>query len=193
MNGWAVKRMNELTLLILEKILEAIYFSLFLIFGKNIKNKRLLFIVIMIFQYLILKQFIKFNVLFQIIYTFLSFINLKVLYKDKAQITDIFLFAVASIILILIGMICVAFRYLLNTNYISVLILNKILLFVFLFLIKNKINYFYKKYYNHWNRKEKGSVVKIRSLTLRNISLIVFNLMFYIINIGLTYIILLKL
>lgn len=185
--------MNEFVLLILEKVLEAIYFSLFLIFGKGIKNKKLLFIGIMVFQYLILKQFIKFNVLFQIIYTFLSFINLKVLYKDKAQITDIFLFAVASIILILIGMICVAFRYLLNTNYISVLILNRILLFVFLFLIKNKINYFYKKYYNHWNRKEKGSVVKIRSLTLRNISLIVFNLMFYIINIGLTYIILLKL
>lgn len=185
--------MNELTLLILEKILEAIYFSLFLIFGKNIKNKRLLFIVIMIFQYLILTTFIEFNVIFQITYIFLSFINLKVLYKDKAQITDIFLFAVASIILIIISMMCVALRYLFNTNYITVLIINRILLFGFLFLIKNKINSLYKKYYKNWNRKEKGSVVKIRSLTLRNISLIVFNLMFYIINIGLTYIILLKL
>ena len=185
--------MNEFVLLILEKVLEAIYFSLFLIFGKNIKNKRLLFIGIMVFQYLILTTFIEFNVIFQIIYIFLSFINLKVLYKDKAQITDIFLFAVASIILIIISITCVALRYLFDTNYITVLIINRILLFGFLFLIKNKINCLYRKYYNNWNRKENGSVVKIRSLTLRNISLIVFNLMFYIINIGLTYIILLKL
>ena len=185
--------MNEFVLLILEKVLEAIYFSLFLIFGKGIKNKKLLFIGIMVFQYLILTTFIEFNVIFQIIYTFLSFINLKVLYKDKAQITDIFLFAVASIILIIISIMCVALRYLFDTNYITVLIINRILLFGFLFLIKNKINCLYRKYYNNWNRKENGSVVKIRSLTLRNISLIVFNLMFYIINIGLTYIILLKL
>lgn len=185
--------MNEVILLILEKVLEAIYFSLFLIFGKGIKNKRLLFIGIMIFQYLILKQFIKFNVLFQIIYTFLSFINLKVLYKDKAQITDIFLFAAGSIFLIFISMLCVITRYIFNTNYLNVLIFNRIVLFICLFLIKNKINYFYKKYYENWNRKSKGSVIKIRSLTLRNISLIMFNLMFYVINIGLTSIILLKL
>lgn len=185
--------MNEIILLVLEKILEAIYFLLFLIFGKGIKNKRLLFIGIMIFQYLILKQFIKFNVLFQIIYTFLSFINLKVLYKDKAQITDIFLFAAGSIFLIFISMLCVITRYIFNTNYLNVLIFNRIVLFICLFLIKNKINYFYKKYYENWNRKSKGSVIKIRSLTLRNISLIMFNLMFYVINIGLTSIILLKL
>ena len=185
--------MNEFVLLILEKVFEAIYFSLFLIFGKGIKNKRLLFIGIMIFQYLILKQFIKFNVLFQIIYTFLSFINLKVLYKDKTQITDIFLFAAGSIFLIFISMLCVITRYIFNTSYLNVLIFNRIILFMSLFLIKNKINYFYKKYYENWNRKSKGSVIKIRSLTLRNISLIMFNLMFYVINIGLTSIILLKL
>lgn len=185
--------MNELVFLVLEKVLEAIYFSLFLIFGKGIKNKRLLFVGIMVFQYLILKQFIKFNVLFQIIYTFLSFINLKVLYKDKAQITDIFLFAAGSIFLIFISMLCVITRYIFNTSYLNVLIFNRIILFMSLFLIKNKINYFYKKYYKNWNRKSKGSVIKIRSLTLRNISLIMFNLMFYVINIGLTSIILLKL
>ena len=118
--------MNEFVLLILEKVLEAIYFSLFLIFGKGIKNKRLLFIGIMIFQYLILKQFIKFNVLFQIIYTFMSFVNLKVLYKDKAQITDIFLFAVASIILIIISIGSYAIVYFTVGKYMVALILNRI-------------------------------------------------------------------
>lgn len=35
-------------------------------------------------------------------------------------------------------------------------------------------------------------MTKIRSLTLRNISVIIFNLMFYVINIGLIYAILTK-
>ena len=183
--------MNEFVLLILEKVLEAIYFSLFLIFGKGIKNKKLLFIGIMVFQYLILKQFIKFNVLFQIIYTFLSFINLKVLYKDKAQITDIFLFASASLILIVLSIACAVFVPLFGIKYIIMLIINRILMFLVLFLIKNKIENLYKKFYLKWNRN-KNNTTGIKSLTLRNISVIVFNLMFYIINISLAYIILTK-
>lgn len=172
--------MNEFVLLILEKVLEAIYFSLFLIFGKGIKNKRLLFIGIMIFQYLILKQFIKFNVLFQIIYTFMSFVNLKVLYKDKAQITDIFLFAVASIILIIISIGSYAIVYFTVGKYMVALILNRILLFGILFLLKDKIKDLYKKFYSLWNRHKLPN--KMKSLTVRNISIIIFNLMFCIIN-----------
>ena len=96
--------MNEIIYVVLEKVLEAVYFSLFLIIGKNIKEKRLLLICIMIFEYLMLKHFIKYDVWFQLIYTFMSFVNLKVLYKEKAQITDIFLFATSSIILIFFSM-----------------------------------------------------------------------------------------
>lgn len=172
--------MNELILLILEKVLEAIYFSLFLIFGKGIKNKRLLFTGIMIFQYLILTSIIKYNVIFQLMYTFLSFINLKVLYKDKAQITDIFLFALASIILIIISIGSYAIIYFTVGKYIVALILNRILLFSILFLLKNKINKLYKKFYSLWNRHNLPNQMK--SLTVRNISIIIFNLMFYIIN-----------
>ena len=46
--------------LISAKFLEPIYFSLFLIAGKDLKEKRLLFTIIMIFEYVMLKQFIKF-------------------------------------------------------------------------------------------------------------------------------------
>ena len=173
--------MNEITLLILEKVLEAIYFSLFLIFGKGIKNKRLLFIGIMIFQYIMLTTFIEFNVVFQLIYTFLSFINLKVLYKDKAQITDVFLFAVASIILIVISIGSYAIIYFTIGKYMVALILNRILLFGVLFLLKNKIRKIYKNFYSLWNRHKLPN--KMKSLTVRNISIIMFNLMFCIINI----------
>lgn len=178
----------ELVLIFLEKILEAIYFSAFLLIGKNIKNKRILFTGIMVFEYLALKYFIKFNIWFQLIYTFMSFVNLKVIYKEKAQITDIFLFMISSIVLVLVSIFCGLFQILLGVPYFYLLILNRILLFLVLFWVKNKINKTYKRYCLYWNKHNNSH--KIKSLTLRNISIIVFNLMFYIINIGLIYAIL---
>lgn len=182
--------MNDVILLFLEKICEAIYFSLFLIIGKKIKNKRLLFISIMVFEYLALKHFIKYNVWFQIIYTFMSYVNLKVLYKDKAQITDIFLFSVASIVLVIISILCGIILFSNPNLYFIMLIINRILMFGFIFVFKNKICVKYSKIIKYWNRHKNPH--KIKSLTLRNISVIIFNLMFYIINlcmlIGITFI-----
>ena len=146
--------MNEIILVLLEKVCEAVYFSLFLIIGKNIKNKRLLLIGIMIFEYLALKHFLYYNVCFQLAYTFMGFVNLKVLYREKAQVTDIFLFMVASIILILLS----AFTYITAMHT-------------------------YKSFCSLWNRHNNPN--KIISLTLRNISIIILNLMFCIINFGL--------
>jgi len=181
--------LQNIILLFLEKICEAIYFSLFLIYGKNLKEKRLLFIGIMIFEYVLLTSVLQYTTWIHIIYITLTYINLKVLYKEKAQITDIFLFATASIFLILISF-CSGLLHILKMKYFYALIINRIILFSFLFFIKNKINLIYKKYYLKWNRKD--NMTKIRSLTLRNISVIIFNLMFYVINIGLIYAILTK-
>lgn len=171
--------------LISAKLLEPIYFSLFLIIGKDLKKKRLLLTCIMIFEYVMLKQFIHFDVLFQFIYTFLSFINLKVLYKEKAQITDIFLFGIASLILIFISFIVYVVHIYTYNNYEIARILNRVILFLFLYLSKNKIKELYKKFYLSWNRHNNPN--KIKSLTLRNISVIIFNLMFWFINLGMIY------
>lgn len=176
--------MNDILILLLEKVCEALYFSLFLIIGKNLKEKRLLFITIMVLEYLALTSILQFNIWIQIIYTFMSFVNLKVLYREKAQITDIFLFAAASIVLILISFICGVFQICFGINHFTLLIINRILIFLLLYCIKNKICLLYNKYTNNWNRHERA---KIRSLTLRNVSIIIFNLMFCIINIGLVY------
>ena len=170
---------------IIVKFLEPFYFSLFLIIGKDLKNKRILLTFIMVFEYYMLKEFIKYDVLFQFIYTFMSFVNLKVLYKEKAQITDIFLFAVASIILIISSAICY-FIILFTIKSLNVtLIFHRIVIFTFLYLNKNKIRELYKKFYLHWNRHDNPKAIK--SLTLRNISVIIFNLMFWIINLGMIY------
>jgi hypothetical protein len=176
--------------IILEIVLEAIYFSIFIIKGKELKEKRLLFIALMIFQYLALTTAIKYNIWMQISYTILVYMNLKILYKKKAQITDVFLFGAASIILIIISILCAQLKKATNMPYFYALIINRLILFVTLFLLRNKISVIYQRFYKRWNRHKDAK--KIKSLTLRNISIIVFNLMFYIINISLTYIILTK-
>lgn len=165
---------------ILVKLLEPIYFSLFLIMAKDIKHKRMLFTLIMVFEYLMLKCFIHYNVWFQLSYTFMTYINLKVFYKDKAQITDIFLFAFASLALIAISLISYFVVYFTIGIYDIALVLNRIMLFAFLFITKDIIRNTYKEFYSLWNRH--GNPKKIKSLTLRNISIIIFNLMFYVIN-----------
>lgn len=174
--------MEELILLFLEKVVEAIYFAMFLIVGKNIKKKKLLFIGIMVFEYLMLTNFIEFNVWFQLIYTFMSFVNLKVLYKEKAQITDIFLFMTASLLLIAISATSYGIVYITIREYFTALILNRILLFSSLYLARNIIKDKYKVFCSLWNRHNIPNTIK--SLTLRNISIIIFNLMFWLINLG---------
>ncbi|MGN1301212.1 MAG: hypothetical protein ACI4U9_01620 [Clostridia bacterium] len=174
--------MEELILIILEKVVEAIYFSMFLIIGKNIKNKKLLFIGIMVFEYLMLKHFIKYSVYFQLAYTFMSYVNLKVLYKEKAQITDIFLFTAASLLLIAISAASYGIVYITVREYFVALILNRILLFSTLYFARKFIREKYKSFCSLWNRHNIPNTIK--SLTLRNISIITFNLMFWLINLG---------
>jgi len=170
---------------ILVRLLEPIYFSLFLIYGKNLKSKRILFTIIMMFEFVMLTDIIEFNVLFQFLYTFMTFINLKVLYKEKAQITDIFLFAAASLILIAISAICFIIISITFKNIYIALILKTILMFLFIYIFKGNINKTYQKFYKYWNRHNNPKVMK--SLTLRNISIIIFNVMFWIINLGMIY------
>ena len=172
--------MKEFLYQVLVQLPEPVYFSLFLIIGKNIKEKRLLLMGIMIMQYLLLMHIFPFNIWFQLIYTFMSFVNLKVLYKEKAQVTDLFLFTAASIILVATSISCYGLIYITIRQYIWVLITNRILIFAILYLGKNKIRSLYKKFCSLWNRHNNPK--KIRSLTLRNISVIIFNLTFWLMN-----------
>ena len=162
------------------QIPEAVYFSLFLIYAKNLKEKRLIFTILMVLEYLFLKHIIhlNYNILFQIIYTFFVYVFLKVLYKEKAQITDIFLFGISLLVLLAFTIPFLFLNSFINDVYL-VCIISKICLFIFLFIIKKSLNRMYQKYYSHWNRIH-NAPKKIKSLTLRNISIVIFNLLFYI-------------
>lgn len=171
--------------MVLIKLLEPLYFSIFLIIAKDLRKKRVLFTFIMIAEYLLLKEFIHYDVSFQLGYTFMTYLSLKVLYKEKAQITDIFLFAFASLTVIAISLVSYFAVYFTIGIYDVALVLNRVLMFTLLFLLRNNIRDMYKEFYSLWNRHSNPN--KIKSLTLRNISVIIFNLMFYFINFGMMF------
>ena len=168
--------------ILLGQIPEAIFFSLFMIYTKRLKEKRILYISIMITEYLILAGIIQFNVWLQIIYTFMSYLILKILYNEKAQITDIFTFAIASIFMIITSAIMYGIAYFIYRNIIICVITQKIILFLFLIIFKNKLYKIQNMYKTIWNRNKNKS--RIKTTTFRSLNVVIFNCMFYIINIG---------
>lgn len=173
--------------LVLGQIPEAVYFALFLIFTKNLKEKRVLFTIIMVLEYILLGNVIEYDVWLQISYTILTFITLKVLYKEKAQITDLVTFTIASIILIITSALC--FLVLPRNPYI-VTISNRVMIFSIIFLFKNKLIKLEEIYHKYWNRHDNPKMIK--SVTFRSAFIVIFNLMFYVINLGMLYMVLLR-
>lgn len=172
--------------LLLGQIPEAMYFALFMIFTKQLKEKRILFVLLMIIEYLLLKSFIKYDIWFQIFFTIITYIILKILYKNKAQITDIFTFSIASFVLILISTISYFIIWKTINIYMVSVILNRTLMAIFFIFTHRqlpKIQAIYKKF---WNRDDKKKN-KIKATTFRALNVVIFNILFYIINIGMLF------
>lgn len=174
--------------LFLGQIPEAVYFGLFLILTKNIKEKRLLFLLLMIVEYVLLTRCIFFNTWFQVAYTIMTFLTLKVLYKDKAQVTDIFTFGIASIVLIILSAISFA---LFGPDMKLIMLTNRILLALFLIVTNKRLHNIQKLYTKLWNRNDLVKK-KVKSTTFRSLNVVIFNVMFYIINLGMIYALLIK-
>ena len=172
--------------MVLGQIPEALYFSLFMIFTKQLKEKRITFILLMILEYLIIQKLIHFNIWLQIIYTAFVYIILKFLYGNKAQITDIFTFTISSIILILIDIPLYFIMKAITPNYMIFVIVEKLTMFLVLFLLKNKLPKIQNIYKKLWNRND-SKKKKIKSVTFRSLNIVIFNLSFYILNIAMLY------
>lgn len=172
--------------MLLGQVPEAIYFALFMIFTKKLKEKRILFTILMIVEYLIIQKLIHFNIWLHIIYTAFVYLILKLLYKEKAQITDIFTFTISSILVIIIDVILFIVGNLFVKNYYVLFAIERIVIFIILFTLKNKLPKIQNMYKKLWNRNDKEKK-KIKSTTFRCINIIIFNLTFYIINITMIY------
>lgn len=168
--------------LIIGQIPEAIFFSLFMIYAKGLKEKRFLFTILMIAEYLLLKKFIHFNIWFQILYTFMTFVILKLLYREKSQIIDIFTFTIASIILIISSILCFLTSF---GNVVFATIINRIILLIFIFAFKDKLKSIQNLYKRIWNRETNKT--KIKTTTFRSLNVIIFNILFWLLNILLMF------
>lgn len=139
----------NILIVVLGQLPEAIFFALFMILAKNIKKKILLFTGLMCLEYVLIMMLFQYNWLFHIIYTIMTFLTLKVLYKENAQITDIFILMISYIILIVTSAICAV---IFNSNLVIATITNRIIIFGLLIIFKNKFSKIQNLYKTYWNR-----------------------------------------
>lgn len=173
--------------LLLGIIPETIYFTLFLSYAKDLKEKRIKLGILIAISYALCIMISRFQILYYVTFIALVYLSLKLLYKKKTQITDVF---VVSLAYFWVAILSFALMFLVNkdySNYYLICVINKILLFV-PFIFRNKFNTWYKKYYSFWNRNDEIKK-PIKSITLRNISLILLNGFIFFLNIAIINII----
>lgn len=178
---------NIIKNLLLGMLPDVLFFTYFLIYTKNLKEKRLKLFVCIMLAYLILVMISQYKILYYILFTVLVYLILKSLYRDKTQITDIFMFGIGTSYITLLS--CISFK-LFNedlSNYYYLYTIDRLLLII-PFLYRDKFNSIYKKYLSLWNRNDIPNK-PIKSITLRNITLISINSIIFIMNIYLSSII----
>lgn len=164
---------------------EVIYFTLFLVYTKNYNVKKLLLFILLLIGYIILKFIFPLNIYFQIIFTLYVPIVLKFIYKNKFHVSDLFVFVYASISLIVISLITYPVSLIFN-NYLLAYFLNRICMFLFIFLARKKLNKYYVWIIKQWNRNyEKPN--RVKAITIRQICVISLNVMIYILYLGVVY------
>lgn len=152
---------------------EVLFFTLSIIYIKDLSTNRLKLFGFLVIGYIMLIMICRYQLLFYLAYIVYVYIVLKILYK--AHISDIFMISVVSSYLTLMSFI--AFKTI--DNYTLAYVVNRVLLFAPLLLTNFKLNDIYNTYLSLWNRSE-GKVIK--SVTLRNISLVFVNVFIVLLN-----------
>ena len=165
--------------ILLGAIPDVLYYYLWLKNIKEIKDKKFLLFLIILIGYVVIFMILRYNFYLYLIFYLYIYFNLKFIYKSK--INDFFLMLFIDVYYILMSILC----FFLIPNYAIALILNKILLFIPL-IFKKKVVKMYKSYCKMWNRNREVKQ-PIKSLTLRNISLVILNLVITISDILLIY------
>ena len=158
---------------------EVLFFTLFITYAKGIKKKRIKLFLLMSIAYIICMFIKRYEVFYYCLFVVLIYIILKILYGNKTQIIDIFVISLSTLYLTIISFI---FSRFITNSYFMALILNRIALFL-IFIFKDKFNHLYKIYCRLWNRND-NEIRPIKSITLRNISLVLLNGLIFIVNIG---------
>lgn len=175
--------MQYLISIFLGMLPEIIYFTLFLIHTKDLREKKLKLGLLIGLVYVLCITISLYKLLYYVAFIFLVYLVLKLLYKKKAQIIDIFIIMYGSFYLTILSYL-VYFAHDM-TSYFICYAINRLLLFV-PFIFRKHFNKLYKKYCKYWNRNDKINR-PIKSITLRNISLILINCIIFFMNIVCIY------
>lgn len=162
---------------------EVLYFTLFITYTKNLKEKRIKLFILISISYFLCILIKEHQILYYILLVALIYLILKFLYKEKVQIIDVFIISFMCFWLTVLSFLSVFFLNEDNSNFIILSIIARIFLFL-PFVFRNKFNVIYKKYYKFWNRNDLEKR-PIKSITLRNISLILINSFILFLNIAL--------
>lgn len=160
---------------------EVLYFTLFVIYTKNIKEKRIILYFFLAIGYVVCIMTIRFQMFFYLVFVVYFYILLKILYDKKTQIIDIFIIGISYLWLSLLSYVLMFFVNKDYSNYYVIYTIQRLLLFIPL-LFKSKFNLLYSKYCKLWNRNDKEKRI-FKSITLRNISLIILNCIIFFLNI----------
>lgn len=93
--------LNFLISIILGLIPEVLYFTLFIIYAKDIKRKRLKLFALLSLGYILLIMLCRFQFLFYLAYIVYSYLILKLLYRS--QIIGLFMFSFSYMYLVIIA------------------------------------------------------------------------------------------
>lgn len=177
--------------LLLGQIPEAIFFALFMIYAKGLKEKRFSFTLLMVVEYVLLLNIFPYNFKFHISFMILTYLLLKMFYKEKCQITDIFILAIGYVFIAICSILSFIVIAITLKNTMIASIICKIIMFVVLFVFNDKFYNITKFYKKLWNRNDKIKK-KIKTTTFRAINIVVFNILFAFLNLCMIYAIYLK-
>lgn len=169
---------NFVNKILLGSIFEIFFISYMLIKIKGIDSKRFLVFIITLLSYFISGLIVNFTYnnqyLCYIVLNIMIYIFMKIIFKNKMQIIDMFLI---YYIIMIVNFSCLITMKIFGYN-LKFLYSNRLILTLIMF-VSCKLKTLYRNYIKYWNRKDGN---KIKSITIRNISIITMNFMLYIIN-----------
>lgn len=171
--------------IILGQIPEAVYFAVFMILVKELKTRRFIFIISMIMEYLLVLNILPYSIWTHVLYFILAFLLLKILYKEESNVTDIFTLGVASLFMIISCFLLYVIIYFTIHNMLVYVVLQRIILFASIIIFRKKLPNINKLYKKLWNRSKHS--YKMKSTTFRALNLVIFNLSFVLINLGVIF------
>ena len=159
--------LNFLISLVLGMFPEVLFITMMTSYLENKNNKRIVLFILNSIGYIILIMLCRFELLFYVLYVVYLYLILKMLYK--VNISSFFMISLIFSFIILISFLCS-----LLPSYIIGYIISRIILLIAYVVCRKPLYKLYQSYKNNWNR---GNNHKIKSITLRNCSLVFVNVM----------------